>query len=104
MGLQGCRLVQVVRYKPDQYLDRNIDKSCSKRVFLLGPAHHIHLRGCSLSKLNKNETPLGDLVLCLETIKQLRATKRFTDMSQQDDEDEHSLEMHLPYIYKMLQL
>ncbi|QDS68748.1 hypothetical protein FKW77_004749 [Venturia effusa] len=80
------------------------DWSKCKRVFLLGPAHHIHLRSCALSKLNKYETPLGDLVLCSETIAQLRATKRFADMSQQDDEDEHSLEMHLPYIYKMLRL
>ncbi|KAE9984748.1 hypothetical protein EG328_008366 [Venturia inaequalis] len=81
-----------------------VDWSKCKRVFLLGPAHHIHLRGCALSKLNKYETPLGDLILCPETIKQLRATKKFTDMSQRDDEDEHSLEMHLPYIYKMLEL
>ncbi|TID22852.1 UPF0103-domain-containing protein [Venturia nashicola] len=81
-----------------------VDWSKCKRVFLLGPAHHIHLRGCALSKLNEYETPLGDLVLCPDTINKLRITKKFTDMSQRDDEDEHSLEMHLPYIYKMLEI
>ena len=29
-------------------------------------------------------------------------TGQFEWMSQSVDEDEHSLEMHLPYIYKML--
>jgi hypothetical protein len=45
---------------------------------------------------------LGDLQLDLRTIAELYSTERFTYMKQQEDEDEHSLEMHLPYIYKML--
>jgi AmmeMemoRadiSam system protein B len=35
----------------------------SKRVFLLGPAHHEYIDGCSLSKCDVYETPLGDIKL-----------------------------------------
>ena len=35
-------------------------------------------------------------------IKELKATGSFTTMSQKTDETEHSLEMHLPYIYVCL--
>lgn len=36
------------------------------------------------------------------TMTELHATSSFTTMSVDTDEAEHSLEMHLPYIYKML--
>lgn len=37
---------------------------------------------------------------CPPATKELKQTGRFTDMSLQTDEDEHSIEMHLPYIRK----
>src|SRR5579862_8957336 len=73
-----------------------------KRIFLLGPSHHIYLSGCALSDCESYETPLGDLKLDRATISELHATRKFDTMSLQTDEDEHSLEMHLPYIYKVL--
>lgn len=36
------------------------------------------------------------------TVDALRSTGRFKDMSTTSDSDEHSLEMHLPYIYHVL--
>lgn len=71
-------------------------------MFLLGPSHHHYLSDCALSKCTEYETPLGNLKIDLDTVKELRSTKAFQDMSQSVDENEHSLEMHLPYIYKML--
>jgi len=47
---------------------------------------------------------LGDLQLDKPTISELKATGKFDNMSRSTDEDEHSLEMHLPYIFKMLSL
>jgi predicted class III extradiol MEMO1 family dioxygenase len=34
---------------------------------------------------------------------ELRATLKFEDMSLSTDEDEHSIEMHLPYIRKVFE-
>lgn len=74
----------------------------SKRVFLLGPSHHAYLTKCALTKCSEYETPLGNLIIDREITQTLYDTGKFQWMTQQTDEDEHSLEMHLPYVYKML--
>ena len=73
-----------------------------KRVFLLGPSHHVYLSNAALSKFDRYATPLGDLTVDRETTESLFATGEFAWMSATTDEDEHSLELHLPYIYKVL--
>lgn len=40
--------------------------------------------------------------LDLATIGELQKTGKFSQVTRSADEEEHSLEMHLPYIYKML--
>lgn len=86
-----------------------------KRIFVLGPSHHYPLSTLALPQVTSYYTPLSDdpLPLDLELIAQLltsQATKpngskiSFTTMSQSVDEDEHSIEMHLPYIHRLLQL
>ena len=36
---------------------------CSKKVFILGPSHHVRLAGCALSGVEKYETPLYNLTI-----------------------------------------
>ncbi|KAK8165206.1 MEMO1 family [Phyllosticta citrichinensis] len=79
-----------------------LDLSNAKRVFLLGPSHHYYLTGCALSECDTYETPLGNLKIDTETVAELHKKGKFDKMSVSQDEDEHSLEMHLPYIYKMM--
>jgi len=74
-----------------------------ERVFLLGPSHHVYLPGCALSQCDQYATPLGNLVLDRDTLDELAATKKFTWMGKDVDEDEHSIEMHLPYVYKIFE-
>ncbi len=81
---------------------KSLDFSNCKRVFLLGPSHAYYLSGCALSKHAKYATPLGDLVIDKEIVAELQKTGKFDVMSTQNDETEHSLEMHLPYIYTMI--
>jgi len=83
---------------------QSLDWSTAKRVFLMGPSHHYYLEDCALSPCKSYNTPLGPLALDLSTIASLRKTGQFSAMTQLQDEEEHSLEMHLPYIYKMLSL
>jgi predicted class III extradiol MEMO1 family dioxygenase len=42
-------------------------------------------------------------IFLLEVINELKATKRFELLSLQGDEDEHSIEMHLPYVRKIFE-
>jgi AmmeMemoRadiSam system protein B len=79
----------------------NIDPSQYKRVFLLGPAHHTYLDGWALSKCSVYETPLGDINIDTDIVKELHDTGKFKYFSHEQDEEEHSLEMHLPYIKKI---
>ncbi|KAK9476560.1 MEMO1 family [Lipomyces japonicus] len=78
------------------------DVSKIERVFLLGPSHHVYLSTCAVSQAQEYETPLGNLPIDTETIEKLRSTESFQTMSRTVDEEEHSLEMHLPFIYKIL--
>lgn len=78
------------------------DISTVKRVFVLGPSHTYYLSGCALTTYATYETPLGNLRVDLDTVKQLRDTGKFKDVPRSNDEDEHSLEMHLPYLAKRL--
>lgn len=79
--------------------------SAIKRVFILGPSHHVYLDGCALSTCESYATPLGDLPLDVELINGsgLAGTGEFEWMDVHTDEDEHSIEMHLPYIRKVFE-
>ncbi|KAK4195256.1 MEMO1 family [Triangularia verruculosa] len=80
-----------------------LDLSAAKRVFILGPSHTYYLRGCALTTFSKYATPFGDLVVDKTTINELRQTGKFTDIPARRDVDEHSLEMHIPFLWKRLE-
>ncbi|ESK87906.1 hypothetical protein Moror_15273 [Moniliophthora roreri MCA 2997] len=81
-------------YKP-------IDTTVIKTVFILGPSHHVYLDGCALSPCDSYATPIGDLPIDKQIVQELKDTNQFEIFSKSQDEDEHSLEMHLPYIRKV---
>lgn len=62
----------------------------------------MYLSGCAISSHKYYATPLGNLELDQATIQELKSTSKFDAWRASSEEDEHSLEMHLPYIYKML--
>lgn len=76
---------------------------CRKRVFILGPSHHVRLRGCALTICDKYETPLYNLKVDKQINADLEKTGKFSWMEIQTDEDEHSIEMHLPYVAKVME-
>lgn len=89
-------------------------KVSRKRVFILGPSHHVYLTRCEVSDCDYYDTPLGRLRIdkaseCffvllktagnLSVNNELLKTGKFQSMKVDTDEDEHSIEMHLPYVY-----
>lgn len=103
LGLQERRLGQCVRRRHMGLVSTQLI-ACRKRVFLLGPSHHYYLTGAATTGCDKYRTPLGDLTVDTTLVKKIQEEWRLETMSKRTDEDEHSLEMHLPYIYKMLSL
>ncbi|KAJ5574369.1 UPF0103/Mediator of ErbB2-driven cell motility (Memo-related) [Penicillium hispanicum] len=97
------------------YAYKALDLSKAKRIFVLGPSHHYSLSTLALPQVTSYHTPLSDEPLPLDTelISRLLktpatrpngSTVRFTTMTKSVDEEEHSIEMHLPYIHRLLQL
>jgi predicted class III extradiol MEMO1 family dioxygenase len=73
-----------------------------KRVVLFGPSHKAYIDGCAVSGAHTYETPVGDLRVDTKLAKQLLGTGAFRVLTQEEDEDEHSLEMQLPLLVRAL--
>ena len=73
-----------------------------KRVFILGPSHHWYTSKASLTEFEEYETPFGSLPVDLEVVNRLLASQAFGRMEKRVDEAEHSIEMHLPLVHKMI--
>ncbi|KAL5282455.1 MEMO1 family protein [Megaselia abdita] len=85
------------------YAYRQVSPAVVKKIFVLGPSHHVRLRGCALSIVDKCKTPLYDLKVDSQVNAELEKTQHFSWMDLKTDEDEHSIEMHLPYIAKVME-
>eukprot|EP00878_Enallax_costatus_P011757 GHUV01012273.1.p1 GENE.GHUV01012273.1~~GHUV01012273.1.p1 ORF type:complete len:281 (+),score=40.95 GHUV01012273.1:178-1020(+) len=81
---------------------RHIQPDTVKRIFLLGPSHYLATRKCCLSSALEYSTPLGKLPIDEEIYNELAATGAFEYMDLDSDETEHSLELHTPYIAKIM--
>jgi MEMO1 family protein len=73
------------------------------RIVVLGPSHHLHLSSCALPSVKRYQTPFGDIPIDTAFIQTLRSHPDatgapFETLSVSDDEDEHSIEMQLPFI------
>lgn len=71
------------------------------RVVLLGPAHHVQVRGLALPKAERFSTPLGEVPLDREGMQQLDDCPQVT-RSAAAHEMEHSLEVQLPFLQQVL--
>jgi len=81
---------------------KTINPDTTKRIFVLGPSHHAYFTRCGLSRQAEYETPLQNLVVDRALTEALHHTGLFDYLEQDVEEAEHSLEMHLPYIAKIM--
>jgi MEMO1 family protein len=72
-----------------------------KRVFILGPSHYRAFRGAALPTQSVFATPLGNLKVDETVIKALAQFPYFREYREVHDQ-EHSLEMQLPLVKKVL--
>jgi MEMO1 family protein len=72
-----------------------------KRVVLIGPAHYVRLSGIAAPRVEAFETPLGRVLVDIETCSQI---SRFEFVTQTDTphEPEHALEVELPFLQTVL--
>ncbi len=72
-----------------------------KKVLLIGPSHRVGFRGVALSTADKFSTPLGNIAIDTEAVRQL-AELPFVQYLDQAHELEHSLEVQLPFLQTVL--
>ncbi|VDN04723.1 unnamed protein product [Thelazia callipaeda] len=72
-------------------------------IFIFGPSHVISLDACSLSSCSLYRTPIGDLKINQKVNMELKETGVFSLMDLRNEEAEHSIEMQLPYIAKIME-
>ena len=72
-----------------------------KRVVLLGPSHYVGGRGLALPLADYFATPLGHIPLDVEALRSLADLKQVVK-SDPAHAQEHSLEVQLPFLQKML--
>lgn len=82
---------------------KQVDPHTVKTIFILGPSHHVRLSGCAVSQCVSYATPLYPLEIDTTISQDLLDTGHFEIMSMEADEDEHSIEMQLPYIAKVME-
>lgn len=69
-----------------------------KRIFVLGPSHHFYASSCLVTSVSSWESPLGTVPIDLSVNKTLLDKGPFEVMGLDVDSEEHSMEMHLPFI------
>lgn len=73
-----------------------------RRVALLGPAHHVPVQGLAASSADAFATPLGQVPLDRPTIEALLELPQVS-INDAAHAPEHGLEVHLPFLQKVLQ-
>jgi len=71
------------------------------RVALLGPSHRVGFRGIAVSGMNAFATPLGRIPLDQKAIEQVQRLPG-VGFLEQAHAQEHSLEVHLPFLQEVL--
>lgn len=76
-------------------------RSSIRRIVLLGPTHRVAVDGLALPKTDTFATPLGNIRLDAAAIAQLAKLPQIV-FSDHVHAQEHSLEVHLPFLQRVL--
>lgn len=76
-------------------------RSRIRRVVLLGPTHRVAVNGLALPQAEAFATPLGEILLDTEAITRLAVMPQII-ASDRAHALEHSLEVHLPFLQRLL--
>ena len=76
-------------------------RECIDRVVLLGPVHRVPIRGLAASSADAFLTPLGNVLLDRDSIERLAELPQ-VEIRDDAHAQEHSLEVHLPFLQEVL--
>lgn len=79
---------------------RLVREAKPKRIFVMGPSHHVAMRGVALVMARRFDTPLGPLTIDTEALQALARHPLFLHGPDAvaADAHEHSVEMQMPFL------
>ncbi|KZR70646.1 hypothetical protein PMIT1313_00300 [Prochlorococcus marinus str. MIT 1313] len=83
------------------YITWQSQKDKIERVVLIGPAHRIALQGIAVPSVDAFQTPLGEVEIDREAITAILDLPQLS-VNDEAHRPEHSLEVHLPFLQKVL--
>jgi AmmeMemoRadiSam system protein B len=78
---------------------RVLSNSNAKRIIVIGPSHHVYIKGISISEFDKYETPYGYMDVDMDYIRTLKKEFEY-EFESQAHFLEHSTETQMPFIKK----
>jgi AmmeMemoRadiSam system protein B len=81
---------------------REIKAKAYDTVIILGPSHHVYLRGASVGNFDAYATPLGRVPVNRELVDALLDAGKFFSFSEEAHAREHSIETQLPFLQRVL--
>jgi len=88
---------QVAAYSYSQIKDRQYDT-----VIILGPSHHVYLKGASVGNWDAYATPLGKVKVNKEMVNALLSIAEPFHFVEQAHIREHSVETQIPFLQRVL--
>jgi MEMO1 family protein len=73
-----------------------------RRVFVIGPSHHVAVRGVALLGMDQYRTPLGDLELDKQVPAALTRQHAFVRVNPAVFMREHTIEVQLPFLQRLV--
>jgi len=82
-----------------------LDTEKYNKIVFMGPSHRKYIRGVALCASHEIETPLGNLRVDRESVDEManRMDVKFQKLDLNEEEQEHCLEMHFPWVAKMFE-
>lgn len=84
------------------YSYKLLQRSNPKLVILIGPSHRVGFRGVSVSQFSGYQTPLGVVPVDQDLARKLLAVAPQMKWVMEADEQEHSLEIQIPFLQTVL--
>ncbi len=84
------------------YAYRQIQHTHYDTVIILGPSHHVYLKGASVGRWDAYATPLGKVTVNKEIVKTLLSTGEHFHFIQKAHIREHSVETQIPFLQRVL--
>ncbi len=72
------------------------------RIVIFGPAHRVWLNGAGVPGASAFETPLGSIPIAQALIRELLESFSFVEVRDDAHEEEHCLEVQLPFLQELL--